>query len=78
MATLSKVVSSMQMKCAALFLWFGRKNPERFYIPETGCSAMIEHYEFGKFVVDGKEYESNIVLLGIEAEIDCKGNKLDW
>lgn len=27
---------------------------------------MIEHYEFGKFIVDGKKYESNIVLMGTE------------
>lgn len=25
---------------------------------------MIEHYEFGEFVVDGKKYKSNIVLIG--------------
>jgi hypothetical protein len=28
---------------------------------------MIEHYKFGEFIIDGKEYRSNVVLLGIEA-----------
>jgi hypothetical protein len=25
---------------------------------------MIENYTFGKFVIDGKEYDSNVVLIG--------------
>jgi hypothetical protein len=29
---------------------------------------MIEHYEFGEFIVDGREYRSNIVLLGAEVK----------
>jgi len=29
---------------------------------------MIEHYEFGEFIVDGKKYKSNIVLKGSEAK----------
>lgn len=29
---------------------------------------MIEHYEFGRFIVDGKLHQSNIVLLGNEVK----------
>ena len=35
---------------------------------------MIEHYEFGKFIINGKIYESNVVLLGKEAR---KGRYLE-
>ncbi|MBW3021875.1 hypothetical protein KY328_03075, partial [Candidatus Woesearchaeota archaeon] len=48
---------------SGLFLCFVLKSTKLLKIRPYLLVAMIDHYEFGRFIIDGKNFECNVALI---------------